>query len=61
MRAPGELGCARAAGRGGEGSGEVAVTVHARAAQSYGKAGKRRLQRGAGWEVRSDRGFSRAL
>lgn len=39
VRAPGELGCARAAGRGGEGSGEVAVTVHARAAQAMERQG----------------------
>ena len=38
-RGGGEPGCARAAGRGGQGSGEVAITVHARAAQATERQG----------------------
>lgn len=55
VRAPSEPGCARAAGTGGRGHSTRV------GGESHGQARKRRLQRVAGWEVRSDRGPSPAL
>lgn len=59
VRAPGEAGCARVAGTGGQRGGRGHSTCADGA--SHGEARKRRLQRVAGWEMRSDRGSSPAL